>query len=49
MTGSTGEGHAAKLRNITRMAGEMRVPIITFLDSAGARLQEATSSLLDTV
>ena len=45
LAGSTGEGHSIKVRNITRMAGEMRVPIVTFLDSAGARLQEAIQSL----
>lgn len=45
LAGSTGEGHAIKIANITRMACEMRVPIVTFLDSAGARLQEAIQCL----
>ena len=45
LAGSTGEGHAAKITSITRMAGEMRVPIVTFLDSSGARLQEAINCL----
>jgi acetyl-CoA carboxylase carboxyltransferase component len=45
MAGSTGEGHAIKIRNITRMAGEMRVPIIAFIDSAGGRLNEAQAVL----
>jgi len=45
LAGSTGEGHSIKMTNITRMACEMRVPIVTFLDSAGARLQEAIQCL----
>lgn len=45
MAGSTGEGHAIKIKNITRMAGEMRVPIVAFIDSAGARLNEAQPCL----
>jgi len=45
LAGSTGEGHAVKVKNITRMAGEMRVPMIAFIDSAGARLNEAQPCL----
>lgn len=45
LAGSTGEGHAAKITSIMRMAGEMRVPIVAFLDSSGARLQEAINCL----
>lgn len=45
LAGSTGEGHAIKIKNITRMAGEMRAPIVAFIDSAGARLNEAAQCL----
>ena len=41
LAGSSGEGHMLKVRNITRMACEMRVPIVAFIDSAGARLNES--------
>ena len=45
LAGATGEGHSGKIRNIYRMAVEMRVPIIHLIDSAGARLQEAAPML----
>lgn len=45
MAGSTGEAHAIKIKNITRMAGEMRAPIVALIDSAGARLNEAQPCL----
>lgn len=41
LAGSSGEGHMIKIKNITRMAGEMRVPLVGFIDSSGARLHEA--------
>ena len=41
LAGSSGEGHTIKIKNITRMAGEMGVPIVALIDSAGARLNEA--------
>lgn len=41
LAGSSGEGHMLKVRNITKMAGEMGLPIVAFIDSAGARLSEA--------
>ncbi len=45
LAGSSGEGHIIKIKNITRMAGEMMVPIVAFIDSAGARLNEAQPCL----
>lgn len=45
LAGSTGEGHSIKIKNITRMAGEMKVPLVAFIDSAGARLNEAAPCL----
>ena len=45
LAGSMGEGHMVKIANITRMAGDMGVPIINFIDSGGARLQEAAQCL----
>lgn len=45
LAGAAGEGHTLKIRNITRMAGEMRVPIVAFIDSAGGRLSEAAQCL----
>ena len=45
MAGSTGEGHAIKIKNIIKTAGEMKVPIVGFIDSGGARLNEAQPCL----
>jgi acetyl-CoA carboxylase carboxyltransferase component len=45
MAGSTGEGHAIKIKNIIKTAGEMKVPIVGFIDSGGARLSEAQPCL----
>lgn len=45
MAGASGEGHSWKIRNITRLAGEMRVPMVAFIDSAGGRLTEAAQCL----
>jgi acetyl-CoA carboxylase carboxyltransferase component len=45
LAGSTGEGHAIKIKNISRLAGEMKAPIVAFIDSAGARLNEAQPCL----
>lgn len=45
LAGSSGEGHSIKIKSITRMAGEMGVPIVAFIDSAGARLNESMPCL----
>lgn len=45
LAGSSGEGHTIKIKNIISMAGKMRVPIVSFIDSAGARLSEAQPCL----
>lgn len=45
LAGASGEGHSWKIRNITKMAGEMKVPIVAFIDSAGGRLNEAAQCL----
>jgi acetyl-CoA carboxylase carboxyltransferase component len=45
LAGSGGEGHQSKIADITELAGEMRVPIVGLIDSAGARLGEAAACL----
>ena len=40
-SGACGEAHMLKIVDMYRLAGDMGVPIIAFIDSAGARLQEA--------
>ncbi|MFH1481035.1 MAG: carboxyl transferase domain-containing protein, partial [Pseudomonadota bacterium] len=45
LAGSGGEGHQTKISDITELAGEMRVPVIGLIDSAGARLGEAAACL----
>ena len=43
--GSLGEAHADTIVRVLKLAGEARVPVIAFIESAGARMQEATAAL----
>lgn len=43
--GSLGEEHAKTIVEILRLAGRARVPIIGFVESAGARMQEGLAAL----
>ncbi|NLG03810.1 MAG: carboxyl transferase [Clostridia bacterium] len=45
MNGSVGEMHAKKIVNLYGMALKMGAPVISMLDSAGLRIQEATDAL----
>jgi len=45
LAGSSGEGHQIKIANILKLAGAARVPVVGFIDSAGARLHEAAQCL----
>src|ERR1700693_3458498 len=43
--GSRGEAHADTVVEVLRLAGRARVPVIGFIDSAGARMQEGLAAL----
>ncbi len=43
--GSLGEAHAQTLVEVLRRAGRARVPVVGFVESAGARMQEGTAAL----
>jgi acetyl-CoA carboxylase carboxyltransferase component len=43
--GSLGEAHAETVVEVLRMAGRARVPVIGFIESAGARMQEGLAAL----
>jgi acetyl-CoA carboxylase carboxyltransferase component len=43
--GSLGEAHAQTIVELLRMAGRARVPVIGFVESAGARMQEGLAAL----
>jgi len=43
--GSLGEAHADTVVEVLRLAGRARVPVIGFIDSAGARMQEGLAAL----
>jgi acetyl-CoA carboxylase carboxyltransferase component len=43
--GSVGEAHAATIVEILQLAGRARVPVIGFVESAGARMQEGLAGL----
>lgn len=45
LAGSSGEGHQIKIADMTKLAAAARVPIVGFIDSSGARLQEAAPCL----
>jgi acetyl-CoA carboxylase carboxyltransferase component len=43
--GSLGEAHADSIVRILRLAGQAGMPVVAFVESAGARLQEAVGGL----
>jgi len=43
--GSLGEAHAGTIVEVLRLAGRARVPVLGFVDSAGARMQEGLAAL----
>jgi acetyl-CoA carboxylase carboxyltransferase component len=43
--GSLGEAHAQTIVELLRLAGRARVPVIGFIESAGARMQEGLAAL----
>ena len=43
--GSLGEAHAETIVRIMDLAGQARVPVVGFIESAGARMQEGTRAL----
>jgi len=43
--GSLGEAHAASIIEVLRLAGRARVPVVGFVESAGARMQEGLAAL----
>jgi acetyl-CoA carboxylase carboxyltransferase component len=43
--GSLGEAHAETVVEVLRMAGRARVPVLGFIESAGARMQEGLAAL----
>ncbi|HEX8053865.1 MAG TPA: carboxyl transferase domain-containing protein, partial [Thermoleophilaceae bacterium] len=43
--GSLGEAHADTIVRVLSLAREARVPVVGFIESAGARMQEATAAL----
>ncbi len=43
--GSLGEAHAETVVEVLRLAGRARVPVIGFVESAGARMQEGLAAL----
>ncbi len=43
--GSLGEAHAESIVRVLRLAGRARVPVVGFIDSGGARLQEGVGAL----
>ncbi len=43
--GSLGEAHAESIVEVLRLAGRARVPVIGFIESAGARMQEGLAAL----
>ena len=44
--GSLGEAHSETIVRVLRLAGEARVPVVGFIESAGARMQEGSSALV---
>jgi acetyl-CoA carboxylase carboxyltransferase component len=43
--GSLGEAHAETIVRILRLASEARIPVVSFVESAGARMQEGATAL----
>lgn len=45
MGGSLGEAHADTIIRVLQIAGRSRLPVVSFIESAGARMQEGTAAL----
>jgi acetyl-CoA carboxylase carboxyltransferase component len=45
VAGTLGRAHADTIDRLLEIAGRMRLPVISFIESGGARLQEGTSAL----
>jgi acetyl-CoA carboxylase carboxyltransferase component len=45
MAGSLGEVQAATIQRVLRLAEKWRLPVVSFVESGGARLQEGTAAL----
>jgi methylmalonyl-CoA decarboxylase subunit alpha len=45
MGGSVGAVHADTIERVLRLAGRLRMPVVSFVDSAGARVQEGVAAL----
>jgi methylmalonyl-CoA decarboxylase subunit alpha len=43
--GSLGERHADTIVRVLQLAGRARIPVVAFVESAGARMQEGTAAL----
>ena len=43
--GSLGEAHADSIVRVLQLAGRAKVPVVGFIDSGGARLQEGSAAL----
>jgi len=43
--GSLGAAHAETIRRVMQLAGRSRVPVVGFIESGGARMQEGTAAL----
>lgn len=45
MGGSVGAAHADTIERLLRLAGRLRMPVVSFIDSGGARVQEGVAAL----
>jgi acetyl-CoA carboxylase carboxyltransferase component len=45
LAGALGQAHAETIHRVMEIAGRSRVPIVSFIESGGARLQEGTAAL----
>ena len=43
--GSLGERHADTIVRVLQLAGRARIPVVAFVESGGARMQEGTAAL----
>ena len=43
--GSLGEAHAGTIERLLSLAGKARIPVVGFIESGGARIQEGTAAL----
>ena len=45
LAGALGEAHASTIHRVMQLAGQSRIPIVSFVESGGARLQEGAIAL----